>query len=129
MSETVTPSGWYPLEGDLRYWDGVQWTDETRPRLSAFERAQRLDAELALSLQHGGAAMDVSAEKTGEFDGRAVSRQRTNHLLHLILTLVTCGLWAPLWLLFALTRPPMVRVVHVDEWGRAVWSVPPRNSL
>lgn len=30
-----------------------------------------------------------------------------NHLIHLILTLVTCGLWAPVWLLVAIldSRP------------------------
>jgi cytochrome b561 len=23
----VTPAGWYPLNGELRYWDGVRWTE------------------------------------------------------------------------------------------------------
>jgi hypothetical protein len=23
----VTPAGWYPLNGELRYWDGARWTE------------------------------------------------------------------------------------------------------
>lgn len=41
---------------------------------------------------------------------RAVTKQRkkTNHLLHLVLTIITFGLWAPVWL-----------VVHLSHrWGR-----------
>ncbi len=28
---TQTPAGWYPSEGQERYWDGSQWTDQFRP--------------------------------------------------------------------------------------------------
>ncbi|MFL6134384.1 MAG: superinfection immunity protein [Nocardioidaceae bacterium] len=27
----VTPAGWYPLSGELRYWDGHQWTEHGQP--------------------------------------------------------------------------------------------------
>lgn len=31
-SSTMAPKpGWYPDEGVMRYWDGSQWTDQTRP--------------------------------------------------------------------------------------------------
>jgi hypothetical protein len=33
-----------------------------------------------------------------------VVHQPVNHVLHLLLTLVTFGLWAPIWLLVAITR-------------------------
>lgn len=26
-----TPPGWYPLNGEQRYWDGVQWTEHRAP--------------------------------------------------------------------------------------------------
>lgn len=26
-----TPAGWYPLQGQLRWWDGQQWTEHRRP--------------------------------------------------------------------------------------------------
>lgn len=28
----------------------------------------------------------------------------TNHVFHLIMTLVTCGLWAPVWIVVALSH-------------------------
>lgn len=32
MSEgNTTPAGWYPSEGQMRYWDGTQWTEHTAP--------------------------------------------------------------------------------------------------
>jgi len=34
-----TPAGWYPLEGEMRYWDGWQWTQhyqERSPHLSPY---------------------------------------------------------------------------------------------
>ena len=33
MSTTIqaTPPGWYPSSGVMRYWNGLEWTDETRP--------------------------------------------------------------------------------------------------
>src|SRR3954471_24543691 len=27
----TTPAGWYPLHGEQRYWDGMQWTEHTAP--------------------------------------------------------------------------------------------------
>jgi hypothetical protein len=56
----------------------------------------------------------------------------TNHVLHLILSIVTAGLWAFFWLLFALAhaldrrgynREPFfgkLWLIHVDEDGRIV---------
>jgi hypothetical protein len=33
-----------------------------------------------------------------------------NHALHLILTLLTCGMWLPIWVIVALFSPSGVRV-------------------
>lgn len=60
--------------------------------------------------------------------GRLMSMEQTsavivrinpvNHLLHLILTLVTCGFWAFIWILEAM-KPRYTRVqIWVDEFGR-----------
>ena len=31
-------------------------------------------------------------------------RKRVNHLLHLVLTLITAGLWLPVWIILALAK-------------------------
>lgn len=47
-------------------------------------------------------------------------RAGPNHILHLLLTFFTCGLWAPGWLLVAITHKSAVRqvTVSVDEYGQ-----------
>lgn len=46
---------------------------------------------------------------------------RPNHVLHLLLTLVTFGLWAIVWVVLAIdSRPERRHLVSVDEAGR-VW--------
>lgn len=42
---------------------------------------------------------------------------RTNHVLHLILTIVTCGLWSLAWLLIAHVNRRQSLVLRVDEYG------------
>jgi hypothetical protein len=45
-----------------------------------------------------------------------IYRPGTNHGLHLVLTLLTCGLWFPIWLIDALVNPP--RTIVIDSDGR-----------
>lgn len=42
---------------------------------------------------------------------------RTNHILHLILTIFTCGLWSLAWLLIAHVNRRQSLVLRVDEYG------------
>jgi hypothetical protein len=69
MNESAAP-GWYPLPGGHGYWDGSAWT---------------------------GAFIPVSAPPPMVVVAR--DPYATNHILHLLLTVFTFGLWAPVWLL------------------------------
>lgn len=42
----------------------------------------------------------------------------TNHVLHLILSLVTVGVWLVVWALVTIFAGEKQRVVTVDEYGR-----------
>jgi Na+-transporting NADH:ubiquinone oxidoreductase subunit NqrC len=44
--------------------------------------------------------------------------KRPNHILHLILTLVTVGLWGIVWIFLALTSHEKRQTVSVDEYGQ-----------
>jgi hypothetical protein len=46
----------------------------------------------------------------------AVGR-RLNHVLHLILTVLTLGLWLVLWSLLGLFGGEKREVLRIDEWG------------
>ncbi len=41
----------------------------------------------------------------------------TSHLLHLILSLITFGLWIPVWILVAILSGQKTAVITVDEHG------------
>ena len=69
--------GWYPVrEGGLRWWDGQQWTEHRAP------------------VQAGGPPVWPAMVAVKD-------PLETNHILHLLLSLVTCGLWLPVWFVIA----------------------------
>lgn len=45
-----------------------------------------------------------------------------NHVLHLLLTLVTCGLWAPIWIIVAVTARIHRVTVTVDDQSRVYFN-------
>lgn len=73
-----TPPGWYPQGNVQRYWDGQQWTDHVSP-------LQQQVAPVAVAPVVAQQARYVSGLSSGM------------KLLHLILTVCTIGLWAPVW--------------------------------
>lgn len=43
---------------------------------------------------------------------------KVNHILHLILTILTAGLWGIVWIILVLTRKKeKLEVINVDEYG------------
>ena len=51
------------------------------------------------------------------FQAVLVTEKKPNHLLHLLLTLVTGGLWALIWIYLALTSKDLREILQVDEFG------------
>lgn len=74
------PAGWYPdAAGVLRWWDGYRWTEHTHTpqyAVTQYAPAQQI----------------------------VVQQKRVNHVLHLLLTIVTLGLWLPVWIILALAN-------------------------
>lgn len=61
--------GWYPdhTTGVQRYWNGYSWTNHVAPMVQPVYPPRRIVTK---------------------------QRQETSHTFHLIMTLLTCGLWA-----------------------------------
>jgi hypothetical protein len=49
-----------------------------------------------------------------------VRGHRPNHVLHLILTLITLGIWAIVWILVTILGGEKRAVVSVDEYGNTL---------
>lgn len=76
----TTPAGWYPDpagQPGQRYHDGYRWTTHFVPAAPAAPPPQAI----VVAVANGGG---------------------TNHALHLVLTLFTCGLWLPIWIIAAI---------------------------
>lgn len=90
------PPGWYPDPGavnTMRYWDGRAWTAQSAPMMPPQPPV-------------------VIAAPAG-----------VNHLIHLILTLVTCGMWAPVWLLIAMLDSRPDNAPPWPTWTKVVGGV------
>jgi len=49
-----------------------------------------------------------------------VTGKPVNHVLHLILTFITLGLWAIVWLILVITGGEKRQMVSVDEYGNVL---------
>ena len=43
-----------------------------------------------------------------------------NHVLHVLVTVFTCGLWLPIWLLLIALGGVKRRHIHIDEYGNLI---------
>lgn len=95
-----------------------------QPRtLSVDERSQILDQTI-LKL---AAKMGDRVETRTATSAIMVVGKPTNHILHLLLTVFTCGLWLPLWLLAALDGGERRHTLEIDPFGVAVWDGKPQT--
>jgi hypothetical protein len=89
---TAPVPGWYPDPSGApgqRYFDGRQWTYPAPPPAPP--------PSIVIN-NHVGARTPL------------VVSAGPNHALHLVLTLLTCGMWLPVWLIVAVASSPRTRV-------------------
>lgn len=86
-------------------------------RLDDQQRARILDQAVTHRLVGGGLLVSRT-----EFEAVVAYRKRRNHVMHLMFTLLTCGMWAIVWIILALSNPGERRWVGtVDEYGQVFW--------
>lgn len=66
---------------------------------------------------HTQVAQGARVESQGDYQAILVKGHRPNHILHLVLTLVTFGLWGFVWIGVAALGGESRMSVGVDEWG------------
>ena len=116
MAERPTPAGWYAnpdVAGQQRYWDGTVWTDQTRDSSSTEAR----QASLAGEIRKWVSSYGYRVESQSEFQAIIVRGKKPNHVLHLLLSIITAGLWLIVWIIVAIGGGERRRVISVDDVG------------
>jgi len=49
-----------------------------------------------------------------------VTGKPTNHILHLLLSIFTLGLWIPVWIILAIVGGEKRRIIAVDDFGQVL---------
>ena len=106
MPEVITP----PSEAERnapppRAKEGRKSPDERKEALARIITAQVLDG--------------ARVESQSEYQVVLARGHRLNNFMHLILTVITFGLWGIVWLLLGLFGGEKRRVAFVDEWGNS----------
>jgi len=81
-------------------------------RKSSDERKESLARTVS-----GQVASGARVESQSDYQAVVVRGKSVNHVLHLILTLVTLGLWAIVWIALAIFGGEKRSLVTVDEYG------------
>lgn len=107
-------AGWHPdPDGPgLRYWDGAAWTDERRDPSTPEGR----NAVLADAITKW-IGMGYRVESQTDRQAVIVGGRRPNHLLHLVLSILTLGLWLIVWLIIAIGGGERRRTITVNDRG------------
>jgi hypothetical protein len=66
---------------------------------------------------HTQVAQGARVESQGDYQGILVRGHRPNHMLHLVLTIVTLGLWFIVWIGVIAFGGEKRMSASVDEWG------------
>ena len=113
------PAGWYPDPSGAigqRYWDGTVWTNHLHAGLTERERSEILQQAIM------GAHVRVLGQNATQ--ASVMSGEPVNHVVHLLATVLLCGLWLPIWIIIAATGGEKHHTVRVDEWGNVTWLRP-----
>ena len=98
----TVPAGWYPDPDNttgfryggapsMRYFDGVQWTEQRAPMPRSHHNRQQQPIVIAQNI--APTAPPVVVYNSG-----------TNHGLHLVLSILTCGRWLPVWIIIVIVN-------------------------
>ncbi len=81
-------------------------------RKTAEERKEALARQIA-----GRVAQGLRVETQSDFQAVMIHGKVVNHVLHLILTFMTLGVWALIWIALVALGGEKRELVQVDEWG------------
>ena len=90
-------------------------TSQTSQRKSADDRKALLARQIANMVPRGW-----RVESQSDFQAVLVTGKSVNHVLHLILTLITCFTWGIVWAALVIFGGERREIAEADEWGNVV---------
>ncbi|MFV8049930.1 hypothetical protein [Mycobacterium sp. 48b] len=69
------------------------------------------------ALSHEVAVSRGRVESVTPYSAVVVTGQKVNHILHLLVSVLLCGLWLPIWLIISLDGGEKRHVLTVDQCG------------
>ena len=89
--------------------------DPVEGTMPAKKRDELLEQTVARKVAEG-----MRVEYKGEQRAVLAYGKRPNHVLHLLLSVITAGLWIPVWIIIAISSKERRQAVNVDKHGE-VW--------
>jgi hypothetical protein len=93
----------------------VRTTTDAAIAKTTEERKALLDSAL-----HLFGAKGFRIENRSDFQATVSKGKETRHILHLVLSVLTFGVWLPIWAVLWLGMGMRRRLVSVDEYGNTV---------
>jgi hypothetical protein len=84
-------------------------------RKTEAERAAIMQQRLRELAFYGYTISAVDGPRAAVWRGAPV-----NHILHLLLSVFTCGLWLPVWLLIMMFGGTKQQHIYIDEYGNLI---------
>lgn len=92
--------------------DNLTTTETTAPALTDENRKALLANKVTYMVRSGW-----RVDSQGDYQATFSKGKRPNHILHLILTILTVGLWGIVWIILAITKHEKRKVITVDPYG------------
>ncbi len=89
----------------------------TTERKSTDERKDIIGRQVSMM-----AAQGMRVESQSDFQAILIKGKPVNHILHLILTIITLGVWGIVWIALYFLGGQTRQIVTVDEFGNVITS-------
>jgi hypothetical protein len=93
---------------------------EAQPLSEDPEATESLRARLLAQVVEDQVSQGAEVRMSAPHQVMLSRRRPVSHGLHAVLTLLTGGVWAPVWLIMAVARKDEIAAYEVDRWGH-VW--------